>query len=146
MTPFIKIMTLTALLFPGVASAADEAPNADAARRAIEQKFMAAKPMDVTERDVVFLDVQAGTANGGAYPYQVTAIIRDYSPGYPANHFYGETCVGRLAGVRWRFIVIRNSFGEWQADGPVTLQSSEGRQCTPNPSEGVSSMPLAGLR
>ena len=106
---------------------------------------MAVKPADVTERNVVFLDVQAGAANGGAYPYQVTAIIRDYSPGYPANHFYGETCVGRLAGVRWRFIVIRNSFGEWQADGPVTLQSGEGRQCTPNPSEGVSSMPLAGL-
>ena len=145
----IKIAMFAALMLPTVTFAANEAPSANDARQAIELKLMAAKPAGFTERNVMLQNVVAEAPSGDAYPYWVTAIIRDYSPGFPANHFYGETCVGRIVPVGatpgWRFIVSRNSLGAWQADGRTTLQSSEGRRCTPNPSAGVSSMPLAGL-
>jgi hypothetical protein len=148
MHAIIGLAALAVLGLPNIAFAADEVPSVDDARQAIERRLMAAKPTDATERNVVLQNVQAETSNNGAF--WATAIIRDYSPGFPLNHFYGETCIGRVVAQGdnpgWRFVVTRNGLGNWEAEGRTTLQSSEGRKCTPNPSEGVSSMPLAGLQ
>jgi hypothetical protein len=129
-------------MLPTAAFAAGEAPDIDAARQAIERKLMAAKPADVTERNVVLREVVAGASG----TYQATMMVRDYSPGFPANHFYGETCVAKVDRPGWTFSVVRNSLGDWQADGRTTLQQSEGRACKPNPAAGVSSQPLAGIQ
>jgi hypothetical protein len=142
----INLSILAATLFPGFALAADQGPDERGARQAIERKLMAAKPPDATERNVVLQEVVAGATNGGMYPYQVTMVVRDYSPGFPLNRYYGQTCISRVPRPGWTFNIVRNNFGEWQADGRTTLQSGEGRECTPNPSEGVSSVPLAGLQ
>ncbi len=146
MQTYIKLAVLAALALPTVAFAANKAPSADEARQAIETRLMGAKMPDATERNILFQDLQPGTANGDSYPYQVAFIVRDYGPGFPANHYYGQTCVGRVARPGWRFVVRQDDFGTWQAAGRTTLQTSEGLLCKPNPSEGVSSMPLADLQ
>src|SRR5581483_5902059 len=92
-----------------------------------------------TERNVLFEDVRPGAPTGNSYPFQVTLTVRDYGPGYPANRYYGDTCVGRMD--KWPFTLSRNAFGEWQVQGAMTTSM----QCKPNPAAGVSSIPANTL-
>ena len=125
-----------------LAIGAEAAPTVDTLKQALERRLLSLKPTGMTERQVLFEEVRAGKP-GTTYPFQVTASIRDYGPGYPANKFYGETCVGRME--KWPFELRRDAFGDWQVEGRMSILTSDGRQCKPNPSAGVSSIPLASL-
>ena len=134
----VALMTLHAPLAIG----AEAAPTVDTLKQVLERKLLSLKPTGTTERQILFEEVRAGKP-GTTYPFQVTASIRDYGPGYPANKFYGETCVGRME--KWPFELRRDAFGDWQVEGRMSILTSDGRQCKPNPSAGVSSIPLASL-
>lgn len=125
-----------------LAIGADAAPTVDTLKQALERRLLSLKPTGMTERQVLFEEVRAGKP-GTTYPFQVTASVRDYGPGYPANKFYGETCVGRME--KWPFELRRDAFGDWQVEGRMSILTSDGRQCKPNPSASVSSIPLASL-
>ncbi|MGZ8375644.1 MAG: hypothetical protein ACXWZS_02660 [Gemmatirosa sp.] len=120
-----------------------QAPSVDAFKQAFTRELMALRPTGFTERNVLFETVQPGRPSGDSYPFLVTAVIRDYGPGYPANRYYGQTCVGRMD--RWRFEMNRDDFGEWRVQGRMTVTSDGARQCVDNPSAGASSQPLATL-
>lgn len=120
-----------------------QAPTVDTLKQVLNQRLQKLRPEGFTERNVLFQDVQAGKGSGD-FPFQVTAVIRDYGPGYPANHFYGETCVGRMD--KRVFRMSRNDFGQWQVEGAMTVTHSDGLVCKNNPSAGVSSMPLSSLQ
>ncbi|MEO8027716.1 MAG: hypothetical protein ABI823_14635 [Bryobacteraceae bacterium] len=116
-----------------------QAPSVDVLKQALEKRLLDLKPDGSTERQVLFQSVQPLAKKGAFYPFEVTAVIRDYGPGYPANRFYGETCVGQIN--KWIFN-LTNEGGRWQVDGRMTVSDSK---CTKNPSAGVSSVPLATL-
>jgi hypothetical protein len=123
------------------APVAAQAPSADTFKQVLTRQLMALKPTGFTERNVLFEAVQPGVPSGGAYPFLVTATVRDYGPGYPSNRYYGQTCVGRME--RWRFNMSRDEFGEWRVQGRMTITDGT---CLDNPSAGASSQPLAQLR
>ncbi|MDP8979536.1 MAG: hypothetical protein M3O35_02975 [Acidobacteriota bacterium] len=135
-------LTLTLLCTALAGLGGPGAPNADTLKQVLNKKLQSLRPDGTTERNVLFQDVRAGGGTGGFYSFQVTALIRDYGPGYPRNRYYGETCVGRLDKVE--YTLMRNNFGEWQVEGAMT-PSLATRQCKPNPADGVSSIPLATL-
>jgi hypothetical protein len=125
-----------------LAMAAD-APSVDTLKQVLDQQLQKLRPVGYTERNVLFQEVRAGTPPG--FWFQVTATIRDYGPGYPANQYYGETCVGQVD--KWPFELTRDPFGGWRAEGRMSTLMSDGtRQCKPNPSAGVSSIPLSSLK
>jgi hypothetical protein len=109
----------------------------DTFKQVLTQKLMALKPSSVSERNVLFVSVSPA----GAGQFKATANIRDYSAGYPKNRFFGETCVGQL---NYTYRMFAGDGGQWMLDGPLT-PSLDARQCKPNPSEGVSSIPLASV-
>lgn len=121
-----------------------DTPGVDTLKQVLDQHLQKLRPVGTTERNILFQEVRAGKQNpDGSYPFQVNAAVRDYGPGYPANRFYGETCVGPMD--KRLFELSRDAFGEWQVSGAMTVTSSDGRQCKPNPAAGVSSIPLASL-
>src|SRR5581483_3301880 len=83
--------TLFILVFSSNAVAAG--PPADTLKQVLTRKLMILKPSEATERNVLFQSVQPGS---GMNTFRVTAIIRDYSPGYPKNRYYGQTCTRRF--------------------------------------------------
>jgi hypothetical protein len=118
------------------------APNVEVAKQALDRKWQKLKPGGIAERNVLFQEVRAGKAEGGSYPFQVTVVIRDYEPGYPANRYYGNTCVSRIEqGV---YTLEPDPFGGWEPQGRMTPFMTE-TKCQKNPSAGVSSIPLASL-
>jgi hypothetical protein len=119
------------------------APSADVLKQTLQKRLLELTPVGTTERQVLFQEVTAGRPDGDHYPFMVTAVIRDYGPGYPANHFFGATCVGKMD--RWRFDLVDDRFGGWTVEGAMTVTRDQGRECKDNPAAGVSSMPLASL-
>ena len=118
----------------------DGQPSVEQFEQTLNTQLQKLRPDGFTERTVLFQDVQAGNSNGGFYPFQVTAVIHDYGPGYPANRFYGSTCVGKMDA--WKFDMLKDDFGKWIVQGAMTVSD---RVCKDNPSEGVSSQPLTEL-
>jgi hypothetical protein len=119
------------------------APSVDDLKQSLQTRLLALKPVGYTERQVLFQQVTAGRPDGGRYPFQVTLMIRDYGPGYPPNNYFGETCVGKMDGVR--FDLVRDPFGGWTVEGSMTVLHGAGLECKENPAASVSSMPLATL-
>ncbi|HYV99533.1 MAG TPA: hypothetical protein VE967_18895 [Gemmatimonadaceae bacterium] len=119
---------------------AQGAPGTDVLMQTLEKRLLALKPQGMSERTVLFGAVLAGKPAGSKYPFRVTLSVRDYGPGYPPNKYYGETCVGQI--TEWTYDIVADAFGTWQVEGAMTPES---KTCKPNPAEGVSSMPLAGL-
>lgn len=119
-----------------------QAPSALIFQQVLEKQLLALRPTGATERQVLFEEVKSAAKNGNAYPFSVTGVIRDYGPGYPANRFYGETCIGKMEG--WIFQLTRNAMGDWQAEGRMT-PTGNASKCEKNPAAGVSSIPLASL-
>lgn len=117
------------------------APGPDTVKQALDARWHQLKPQDAQERNVLFQEVHASGATSGSYVYRVSAVIRDYSLGYPRNRYYGQTCVARITGD---YKMWADASGKWQVDGRMTPDLSS-RQCKPNPSEGVSSIPVQGL-
>ncbi len=136
-TPRLGIALVSLAL---MASTAAAQPSAAQFTQLLEAHLQKLKPAGTTVRTVLFQDVQPGKPNGGYYPFQVTAIIHDYGPGYPSNHYYGQTCVGKMD--KWKFDALKDDFGKWIVQGRMTVSDAV---CKNNPSEGVSSMPVAGL-
>ena len=136
---FVILLSLFAIACSSFLAMAAEAPSADTLKQVLEQHLQKLRPAGTTERNVLFQEVRAGTG----FWFQVTLTIRDYGPGYPANHYYGETCVGHME--KEPFELRRDPFGGWQVEGRMTVTTSDGKKCKPNPSEGVSSIPLASL-
>lgn len=126
------------------ASFAEKAASIDDAKKVIEARLQQLKPTGFSERQVIFKELRAGQAQGGSYPFQVTAVIRDYGSGNPATQFYGETCVGRIN--RSEFTLRQNSYGSWVPQGRFTVSLGPDYECRKNPSEGTSSIPLESLR
>lgn len=137
-------MHRTFLILTIIASAAFAVtgPSAETLKEVLSRRLQSLRPTAMTERNVLFQEVRAGTPSGGTYPFQVTLLVRDYGPGYPANRFYGETCVSRFD--KARFALSPYEFGGWQVEGAMT-PSMEATKCTKNPAAGVSSIPLASL-
>ncbi len=132
---------LTVSLTPASLSA-QPAPSADTLKQALTKKLQKLTPAGMTERQVLFQEVRAGAPTGASYPFQVTAVLRDYGPGYPANRFYGTTCINHFDHAR--FALFRNEFGEWDVEGAMTPPLAT-QECKPNPSAGVSAIPLSTL-
>jgi hypothetical protein len=120
---------------------AQSPPSVEDAKATLQRQLQRLKP--AAERNVVFKSVQAGAPSGQSYPFRVTAIVRDYSPGSPQSRNFGETCIGRMEDLV--FTLVRNTFGEWEAQGRLTLGGTE-RTCLANPAEGVSSTPLSAIQ
>jgi hypothetical protein len=68
----------------------------DTAKQVLERSWLKLKPQGAGERNVLFQDVRVAGGGGGTYQVLVTALIRDYEPGYPANRYYGNTCVSKF--------------------------------------------------
>lgn len=140
----LKLLGISAAAVASVTVLCAQAPTVDTLKQVLNQRLQKLRPDGSTERNVLFEEVRPGKSSGGDYPFQVSALIRDYGPGLPANRFYGETCVGHMD--KRVFIMSRDDFGQWKVEGAMTVTSSDGRQCKPNPSAGVSSIPLASLQ
>jgi hypothetical protein len=132
-------MVLISLFVCALGYAEAAQPSVEQFKQVFEEQMQKLKPVGFTVRTVLFQEVRPGKANGGKYPFQVSATIHDYGPGYPPNHFYGSTCVGKMD--KWKFDMRPDDFGGWIVEGRMTADSV----CKDNPSEGVSAIPLAGL-
>ena len=121
---------------------AQRPPTTDDAKQALNRTWQKLKPTYVSERSVVYQDIRAGRATGASYPFKVSVLIRDYEPGYPPNHYYGKTCVGKIEDEVYTLEL--DAFNQWAAQGRMTPEMSK-TECRNNPSAGVSSIPLASL-
>ena len=131
-------LALAALALSPTAPAA-QTPTADDLRRVLEAELLKLAPAGTT-RTVLFEDVRAGSPNGGYYPFQVTATLHDYHPGYPKNKYYGTTCMGKMD--KWKFDMRKDEFGGWIAQGRMTVSDAT---CQNNLAEGAAAIPLAGI-
>jgi hypothetical protein len=142
MRSLISRFALTLMFTTLAGMAAPGAPTADTLKQVLNKRLQSLLPGGMTERNVLFQVVRPGNSSRGFYPFQVTALIRDYGPGYPANRFYGTTCIGHLDKVE--FTLSRDNFGDWQVQGAMTPPMAT-NECKPNPAAGVSSIPLSSL-
>lgn len=131
----LRSLALIALVTP--ASAADQ-PTVDNLKQALEARLQKLRPQGHSERNVIFQEVKVGSSGTA---FQVTALVRDYEPGYPPNNYFGNTCIGKFDKEVFR--MAKDEFGEWQVQGRLTPPEKE---CKPNPSAGTSSIPLNALR
>jgi hypothetical protein len=136
----IASLTLAATLIGACLPTAAIAQNPTTTQfeQAFEAQMQKLKAEGFSVRSIRFENVTAGKPTGGYYPFTVTASIHDYGPGYPPNHYYGETCVRRID--NWTFDMLQDPSGRWIVQGRMTPADNT---CKDNPSEGVSSIPLA---
>ena len=119
-----------------------QAPNVATAKQALEKRWQKLRPDGVSERNVLFQQVEAGRSNGRSYPFRVSVVLRDYGPGYPSNRYYGNTCVSKIQ--EEVYTLEPDQFGGWDAQGKMTPDLRD-QVCKPNPAAGVSSQPLEAL-
>jgi hypothetical protein len=130
-------MKTNSFFFVVIALSAQSQPSVETFKQVLTQKLLSLPPEGMTERNVLFESAQGG--RGGSF--QAVVNIRDYGPGYPPNHFYGTTCVSRLAAS---FTMLAGDGGQWLLDGPLT-PPLDTRKCQNNPSEGASAVPLSSV-
>lgn len=128
-----------ALICLTLASIADAQPSVPQFEQALTARLLKLKPDGMVERNVLFQSVKPGTPHGAAFPFVVSAIIRDYGTGYPANHFYGETCISHFDALTFE---MRKEGEGWTVEGRMTPDT---RDCKRNPSAGVSAVALSTL-
>jgi hypothetical protein len=138
----IASLAIALSVFGGAAMAGHDQPTIEEVAQALDKAWMALKSDGVSKRSALFESIEAGQPNGETYPFRVTAIIRDYGPGYPPNKYFGQTCVRKIPDEPYR--VSRDAFGNWQAQGRMTVFNS-GDRCENNSSEGATSIPLESL-
>jgi hypothetical protein len=134
---FIQSLLLTSML---ASAPLQGQPSVAQFKEVLNARLQKLKPEGTSVRTVLFEAAQAGTPNGPIYPFEVTLSIHDYGTGYPPNGYFGQTCVGKMD--KWKFDMLRDDFGNWNVQGRMTIT---GAQCKNNPSQGVSSIPLATL-
>ncbi len=126
-----------------VCANAQNAAVIDNFKKAFNKRMQSMKIEGFTERNVLFQNVRLAGGNAGSYQFEVTALIRDYGPGYPKNRYYGETCVGKMN--QRPFTFGPDGKGGWGIDGRFTVGMGPDQQCKKNPGDGASSFPLASL-
>ena len=136
----IRCGLVFAIAAAGAASASAQPTTTDL-QQVLTAQLQKLKSTENTVRTVLFQTVRPGRANGSFYPFEVTATIHDYNPGYPPNKYYGQTCVGQMNA--WKFDMLRNDFGDWIVQGRMTVSDAV---CKDNPSEGVSVVPVGSLQ
>ena len=99
------------LLAASILACHAQAPTPDVLKQVLTKRLLSLRPEGYSERQVLFQSVTPAPKKGAFYPFTVTALIRDYGPGYPANKFYGETCVGKMD--NWVFNLSPGANGEW---------------------------------
>lgn len=129
-------ITCIFLYVPGKA----QSPSVEVFKKVFNDHMQKLISPGYTKRNICFVQVTPGTPNGGYYPFKVTAYVHDYGPGYPANKYYGQTCLGKMDG--WKFDMRKDAFGDWIVQGRFSVTKSE---CKDNPSEGAESIPLASV-
>lgn len=117
--------------------AESQKPSVETFKQVFEAHMQKLRPEGFTKRTISFVQVTPGTANGGYYPFKVTAYVHDYGPGYPANRYYGQTCLGFMEG--WKFDMLKDASGEWIVQGRFTVADNN---CKDNPSEGAEAIAL----
>ncbi len=117
-------------------------PGIEQFKQAFEKRMQQLKPADAARRTIKYVDVVAGKPNGGYYPFTATVYIHDYSAGYPANKYYGQTCLGKMEG--WKFDLLKDDAGEWTVRGAMTVTGSD-KKCANNTAVGVEAIPLASV-
>lgn len=132
-----KILVCLLLL---TVSSYGQTPSVETFKKSFFKAMQSLISAGYTERKISFVDVIAGKPNGGYYPFKVTAYVMDYGPGYPANKYYGQTCLGKMEG--WKFDMLKDAFGEWEVQGRMTITGTE---CKDNPGEGKTSFSLPGV-
>jgi hypothetical protein len=136
---FRSSMSVMAVAWLGCATQAfAQKPTVDTLKQVLDKKLQKLKPESAKERNVLFQDVKAGQGNN----FVVTALIRDYEAGYPANRYYGQTCVKKIDA--YTYTLAPDGAGGWDVEGRMTPDLST-QKCMPNPSAGVSSIPLSSL-
>jgi hypothetical protein len=134
----LPLLALTMSLTLSGFAAISNGPSVEDFKQALTARLLKLKPEGMSERQVLFQKVQAGSSGN----FRVTALVRDYGAGYPPNRYYGETCVGKFDSQE--FTMAPDGFGGWNVQGAMTPPSGT-RQCQQNPSAGASSIPLASL-
>jgi hypothetical protein len=134
---FLLVLALLVLGVP--ARSANERPTVEQFKQLLTAHLKKLQTDSHTVRTVLFQEVKPGTPNDGYFPFQVTAIIHDYSPGFPANKYYGETRIGKID--KWKFDLRKDEFGAWVVQGRMTPEFDYHK----NPAEGVSAVPVASL-
>src|SRR5438067_1644939 len=120
----------TLLFFAVSLCAVAAGPSAETLKQVLTSKMLKLLPSGFTERQVLYQAVQPGN---GMNTFNVTAIIRDYGPGYPPNRYYGTTCVSRFDATP--FTLMPDGRGGWDVQGALT-PPIETHQCKPNPAQG----------
>ena len=115
---FVIPLSLFAIACSSCLAMAADAPSVETLKQELDRKLQTLRPVGFTERNVLFQEVRVGTPHAGKYPFQVTVTIRDYGPGHPPNHYYGETCVGHMD--KEPFDLRPDAFGGWQVEGRMT--------------------------
>jgi hypothetical protein len=131
-----------AVLFSCEHEVSAQAPTVENFKQVMTKRLQKLMIDGYVQRDVRFVSVLAGKPKNGAYPFRATIVVRDYGPGYPKNHYYGQTCVGKL--VDEDYYMSPDDFGGWKVEGVMTPPLST-QTCKNNPAEGVSSIPAEGL-
>jgi hypothetical protein len=94
-------------------------PTAETLKQVLTKKLLALKPASAAERNVLFQVVQVGRPRGESYPFRVTALVRDYDPGYPSER-------DRRSGTRYqsRYSLIIRIFSGGVSSGrqPVPIR------------------------
>src|ERR1051326_2260337 len=124
---------------------AQNAPSIEDAKQAIDRKLHKIWKDIGTNgtRTVLFQEVVAGRSTPGHFPFRATILVHDQETGYPPNHYYGKTCVGRLD--QEIYILAQDDFGAWDAQGTMTPDLST-KTCKDNPAAGVAGIPLTSLQ
>jgi hypothetical protein len=136
----IRVMVAATLVVPAGAHAS-VAPSTRDFMRVLDARLQRAKPRDVFQRTIVFAEVRAGEPEGNVYPFTVTATIHDYNPGWPPNHYFGKTCLTRIASTR--YTMQSDRLGQWMVE---TKANTPAAVCIDNPTEGSSAFPLDSIR
>lgn len=131
---------LAAAAVLGACGSSSAAPGVDELKLALETRLQKLKPQGFQERTVLYQEVTPSGSSGGRYGFKVTLTLHDYGMGYPANRYWGQTCVGKMD--KWPFELMPDGAGGWQVQGRLTITDNV---CKNNPAEGASAMPLAGL-
>jgi len=137
----VVVATCVSLFFLSCTSVGQ--PTVEQFKQQFYVQMQKLKPADVTRRNITFVQVTKGSPNGGYYPFKVTAYVHDYSPGYPANHYYGQTCVYKFDGLKYD--MLKDDFGGWKIQGAFTA-SLDNTKCVNNPSQGAEAIPLSSVQ
>ncbi len=114
------LRTLALITLLGFGATAQNAPNVEEAKRAIDrrlQKIWNAIGNKGT-RTVLFQSVQAGRPRGDEFRFRVSMLVHDSTEGFPRNHFYGKTCVSHFE--EEIYTLQLDEYGSWDAQGRMT--------------------------